>query len=131
MCPRYWYDANKEVHSATHLSQAGRRKQEGSNRTAHQGTERDDLSNSVNTVIPQFRHHVENEKQPLEKREGQQQVLHATFPGIGDACRVLLEVRADALARKFHEIHDMAVKDEIERLAREYAKLNEPWVFRP
>src|SRR5262245_40721731 len=87
MCPRYWYDANKEVHSATHLSQAVRRKQEGSNRTAHQGTERDDLSNSVNTVIPQFRHHVENEEQPLEKREGQQQVLRATFPGIRNCVR--------------------------------------------
>jgi hypothetical protein len=29
----------------------------------------------------------------------------------------------DAVARKFHEIHDMKVKDEIERLAREYGKL--------
>jgi len=25
--------------------------------------------------------------------------------------------------------HDMKVKDEIERLAREYGKLKEPWVF--
>jgi hypothetical protein len=25
----------------------------------------------------------------------------------------------------------MKVKDEIERLAREYGKLKEPWVFRP
>src|SRR5215468_4606696 len=31
-------------------------------------------------LIPQFRHHVENEEQPLEKREGQQQVLRATSP---------------------------------------------------
>ena len=43
---------------------------------------------------------------------------------------MLLEVRADALARKFHETHDMKVKDEIERLLREYGKLKEPWVFR-
>ena len=31
-------------------------------------------------VIPQFRHSVENEEQPLERREGQQQVLRATSP---------------------------------------------------
>ena len=31
-------------------------------------------------VDSQFRHSVENEEQPLEKREGQQQVLRATFP---------------------------------------------------
>jgi hypothetical protein len=35
----------------------------------------------------------------------------------------------DALARKFHETHDMTVKDELERLLREYGKLKEPWVF--
>jgi hypothetical protein len=43
--------------------------------------------------------------------------------------RVPLEVRMDALAYKFHETHDMKVKDEIERLAREYGKRGEPWVF--
>jgi hypothetical protein len=37
--------------------------------------------------------------------------------------------RMDALARKFHETHDMTVKDEIERLARERGKLKEPWEF--
>ena len=61
-------------------------------------------------------------------REGQQQVLRATFPGI------LTEfensrVRMDALARKSHETHDMKVKDEIERLLKEYDKLKEPWLF--
>ena len=61
--------------------------------------------------------------------EGQQQMLRATFPGIRDAVRELLGMRADALARKFHETHDMAVKDEIERLLKEYGKLNEPWSF--
>jgi hypothetical protein len=35
----------------------------------------------------------------------------------------------DALARQFHQTHDMKVKDEIERLAREYGKLGEPWRF--
>ena len=43
--------------------------------------------------------------------EGQQELLRATFPGIRDSVRVLLEVRMDALARKFHETHDMNVKD--------------------
>ena len=80
-------------------------------------------------LIPQFRHHVESKVQPLEKREGQQQVLRATFPGIRNCVRELIGVRTDALARKFHETHDMAVKDEIERLLKEYWKLDEPWVF--
>src|SRR5499427_8551551 len=81
-------------------------------------------------LIPQFRHSVENEEQPLEKREGQQQVLRATFPGIRNCVRELLGVRTDALARKFHETHDLKVKDEIERLLKEYGKLGEPWSFR-
>jgi hypothetical protein len=32
----------------------------------------------------------------------------------------------DALARKFHETHDLESKEEIERLAREYGKLQDP-----
>ena len=80
-------------------------------------------------LVPQFRHSVENEEQPLEKREGQQQVLRATFPGIRNCVRELLGVRADALARKFHETKDMAVKDELERLLKEYGKLEKPWEF--
>ena len=35
----------------------------------------------------------------------------------------------DALARKFAATHDMKLKDEIERLAKEYGRLKEPWVF--
>jgi hypothetical protein len=62
-------------------------------------------------------------------RENQQQVLRATFPGIRDLVRELFGVRADALARKFHETHEMAVKDELERLLKEYGKLKEPWMF--
>jgi len=58
--------------------------------------------------------------------EGQQQVLRATFPGIRNCVRELLGVRADALARKFHETHDSAVKDELERWLNEYGKLNQP-----
>jgi len=82
-----------------------------------------------NWVIPQFRHHPENQREPLEKREGQQQVLRATFPGIRNCVRELLGVRADALARKFHETRDMAVKEELERLLKEYGKLEKPWEF--
>ena len=35
----------------------------------------------------------------------------------------------DALARQFHQTHDMKVKEEIDRLAKEYGKLEQPWVF--
>ena len=54
---------------------------------------------------------------------------YAQLPRYPDPVRVLLEVRMDSLARKFHETHDMAVKDELERLLKEYGKLKEPWVF--
>ena len=82
-------------------------------------------------LIPQYRDHVLDHDRTTEVAlEGQQQVLRATFPGIRDGVRELLGVRADALARKFHETHDMKVKDELERLLREYGKLKEPWVFR-
>jgi hypothetical protein len=84
-------------------------------------------------LIPQFRHNLEltpNGHVEVAK-EGQQQVLRATFPGIRDSVRELLGVRTDALARKFHETHDMKMKEELERLLKEYGKLKEPWVFRP
>ena len=58
-------------------------------------------------------------------------MLRATFPGIRNCVRELLGLRTDALARKFHESHDMKVKDELERLLKEYGKLTEPWMFRP
>jgi len=80
-------------------------------------------------LIPQFRHNIGGEREKDYQREAEQQVLRATFPGIRDSVRELLGVRADALARKFHETHDMTVKDEIERLLKEYGKLKEPWVF--
>jgi len=34
-----------------------------------------------------------------------------------------------ALAREFAATHNMEVKDEIERLIKEYGKLKEPWEF--
>jgi len=36
----------------------------------------------------------------------------------------------DVLTRKFHETKDLKISDEIYRLAGEYGKLKEPWVFR-
>ena len=82
-------------------------------------------------LIPQFRNHVQRERNRNHgwELEGLQQVLRATFPRIRDCVRELLGVRMDALARRFHETHDVAVSDEIYRLAGEYGKLKEPWVF--
>jgi hypothetical protein len=57
--------------------------------------------------------------------------LRATFPGIRNAVRVLLEVRTDQLALKFHETKDPKVRDEIYRLSRELIKLDQPWVSSP
>jgi hypothetical protein len=60
-------------------------------------------------LIPQFRHNLDGEQEhDFSMREGQQQVFRVTFPGIRDSVRELLGVRADALARKFHETHDMS-----------------------
>jgi len=82
-------------------------------------------------LIPQYRDHIVGHDRSAEVAlEGQQQVFRVTFPGIRDSVRELLGVRADALARKFHETHDMAVKVELERLLKGYRKLTEPWSFR-
>jgi hypothetical protein len=80
-------------------------------------------------LVPQFRHHAKPDGNEGWEREAQQQVLRPSFDGIRDAVKVLLEVRMDALARKFHETHDVKVKEEIERLAGELTKLKEPWRF--
>jgi hypothetical protein len=82
-------------------------------------------------LIPQFRHGASDGYDNNDvDREGQQQVLRATFPRIRDSVRVLLEVRMDSLAKKFHETHDMKVRDEINRLSSELIKLDEQWSFR-
>src|SRR5262245_34173848 len=79
----------------------------------------------------QFRHHAPTDwTNNHVDQEAQQDVRRATFPGIRDAVRVLLEVRMDALARKFHETKDLKVSDEIYRLSRELIKLDDEWVFR-
>jgi hypothetical protein len=74
-------------------------------------------------LVPQFRLVAsDGYGQSDVDREDQQQMLRATFPGVRDAVRELLSVRMDALARRFHETHDAAVKDEIYRLARDMGR---------
>jgi hypothetical protein len=81
-------------------------------------------------LIPQFRLHVHRHGSPVAwEKEGQQQVLRATFPGIRDSVKELIGKQTDALARNFAATHDMTVKDEIDRLLKEYGRLKEPWVF--
>jgi thymidylate kinase len=82
-------------------------------------------------LIPQFRYYLDLDPSVELDKQGQQQVLCATFPGIRDSVKELVRKQMDRLAREFSATHDMTVKDEIERLAREYGKLKEPWVFRP
>jgi hypothetical protein len=50
-------------------------------------------------------------------------VPRVTFQGIRDSVRVLLQVRMNRLALKFHETKDLKVRDEIYRLSRELIKL--------
>ena len=81
-------------------------------------------------LIPQFRHNLDGEQgNDYSTREGQQQIFRVTFPGIRAAVRELLGKKMDALSRKVAATHDMAMKNEIERLARERVKLGEPWDF--
>jgi hypothetical protein len=78
-------------------------------------------------LIPQFRYHLDPSVEV--DKEGQQQVLRATFPGIRKSVKDLLEKQMDALARQFAATHDMKVKEEIEQVATEYGKLKAPWWF--
>ena len=59
--------------------------------------------------------------------------FHLTFCNIivpkHRAVCVLLEVRMDRLALKFHKTKDLKVSDEIHQLSRELIKLDAPWVF--
>ena len=81
-------------------------------------------------LIPQFRYHVQRYgQQHWWELEAQQQVLCAIFPRIRESVKDLLGKQMDALARQFAATHDMKVKEEIERLAKEYGKLGEPWRF--
>ena len=81
-------------------------------------------------LIPQFRDNLDGEQEhDYGTREGQQQVLRATFPRIQSPVRELVGRKMDALVREFHDSHNMKVKDEIERLAKEYGRLGEEWVL--
>ena len=80
-------------------------------------------------VILQFRSHLQRDPKVEVDAEGQQLVLRATFPVIRESVKDLLGKQMDALARQFAATHDMKVKDEINLLAKEYGKLEEPWVF--
>ena len=81
-------------------------------------------------LIPQYRDHVLDHARTNEvDLEGQQQVLRATFPGIRDGVRELLGSTGGCTSEEIPRAHDMAVKDELERLLKEYGKLKEPWVF--
>jgi hypothetical protein len=80
-------------------------------------------------LIPQFRYHLDRDPSVEADKEGQQQVLRATFPRIRKSVKDLLEKEMDALARQFAATQNMKVKEEIERLARELTSLKEPWRF--
>src|SRR5215831_13115493 len=78
-------------------------------------------------LIPQFRYHLDRDPSVEVSIEIQKQALRATFAGIRNSVRAIIGKQADALARKFYETHDMAVKDDLERLLKEYGKLEKPW----
>jgi hypothetical protein len=80
-------------------------------------------------LIPQFRYHLDRDPSVDVDKEGQQQVLRATFPRIRKSVKDLLKKQMDALARQFAATHDMKLKEEIERLSSELVKLERPWVF--
>ena len=71
-------------------------------------------------LVPQYRHALDGHGDQGYEREGQQQVLRPSFEGIRDSVRDALGMRLDKLAREFAIAHDMKVKKEIERLAKEY-----------
>jgi hypothetical protein len=80
-------------------------------------------------VVAQFRHYLARERDNDHEKEGQRQVLRATFPWIRNSIRELIGQEMDALARDFPDTDDMELKNAIECLAKEYGKLGEPWVL--
>jgi len=76
-------------------------------------------------LIAEFRHHIARE----HGKEGRQQALCATFPGLRHSVRKLIEGEMDALAHDFPDTDDMELKNAIACLAKEYRKLGEPWVL--
>jgi hypothetical protein len=80
-------------------------------------------------LIPQYRHALDRHGDQGYDQEGQQQVLRPSFEGLWDSVRALLGTRLNKLTREFAASADMKVKKEIARLAREYGKLKERWLF--
>ena len=80
-------------------------------------------------LILQYRNALDRDWTTDVGRDGQQQVLRATFPGIRSSVKELLGKQIDALAGRFAVSQDTRVGEEIERMAKEYGKLGEPWVF--
>jgi hypothetical protein len=80
-------------------------------------------------VVAQFRYHIAREHGKEHEKEGQQQLLRATFSGIRNSIRELIGQEIEELARDFPDTDDMELKNAIACLAREYGKLGEPWVF--
>jgi len=80
-------------------------------------------------VVAQFRHHIAREHGKEHEKEGQQQVLRATFAGVRNSIRELIGEEMDALARDFPDTDDIELKNVTECLAKEYGKLGEPWVL--
>jgi hypothetical protein len=80
-------------------------------------------------VVAQVRHYLARERDNDHEKEGQQQMLRATFAEIRNSVRELIGTEMDALASDFPDTDDMEVKNAIECLAKEYGKLRGPWVF--
>ncbi len=77
-----------------------------------------------------FRDH----SQPHDKgpeREGQQQVLRVYFGGIYRNVRQLLSTEIKRLNHRYEKTTDAVVKQELDRLKAELARLPERWDFRP
>jgi hypothetical protein len=79
------------------------------------------------SLVMQFRSHLDHGI--VVDKERQQQVLRATFPGIRSSIKDLIGRQMEAQRRRFAVSRDVRVQTEIERLAREYDSLKQPWVF--
>ena len=58
-------------------------------------------------VVAQFRHHIARGRDNDHEKEGQRQVLRATFPWIRNSIKELIGTEMDALARDFPDMHDI------------------------
>lgn len=79
------------------------------------------------SLVMQFRAYLDHGIE-IDK-ERQQEVLRAAFPGIRSSVGDLLGKQMEAQQRKFAVSRDVRVQAEIERLAREYDRLKQSWVF--